>query len=127
MVFEGGKGQHGGGLGQAVASDVGAAQFLLHGPHKSWRAGRPAHHQPVEAAQVVAAQVRGVEEHVDHSGHHSGQGDTLIGNKLKDLFRLEFLDHDVSAAHAGEGLGRPPAVGVKERDGMQLYVAVGES
>src|SRR5205807_9382395 len=48
-------------------------------------------------------------------------------NQAKDLHRIKPLDHDVGGAHESERVGHAPAVGVKQRDGVQLHCVFGSA
>ena len=120
-------GDHGDGpgLGEAVAGDAGAAEGLLEFANEQ-RGGRgAADHDVFEAREVVALEAVEVDQGVSHRGHHGKLRHVLALDPLTDKLWVEAAEHDVATARKGDGVGKSPAVGVEQRDGVERDLLVG--
>src|SRR2546430_433712 len=70
---------------------------------------------PLEVFRLIEA------ERVHHCSLVPAMVDTLGFDEPKNFERVEFLNHDVPAAKQRQKVGDAPAVGMKERNGVQFY------
>ena len=86
-------------------------------PATAMRTGAGAGHRPVPRGGGI-----------EHGGRHrrrpAQQGDAMGLDAPQDLGPVHLAQHDVGAAHAGDGEGHAPAVGVEHRQGVEVHVAV---
>ena len=64
------------------------------------------------------------EQRAGHGGHQRHGGGALVLNQAADRRGIEPAHHHLLQPHHGGGLGAPPAVGVEQRDGVQLDAVV---
>ena len=65
--------------------------------------------------------LRTVQHRIGHRRHHAHVGRPVLLNQRKYPRRLETPHHHLLGPHHGRSLRAPPAVGVKQRNRMQIY------
>ncbi len=93
------------------------------------RGSGPAHHDLLQARCVEASP--SLDNSVSALRHHRHQGHVggalLLESVRKTKRGFKTANHHLLTSSHGCGLCRTPAVGVKQRNGMQIYAAVFES
>ena len=58
---------------------------------------------------------------VDHRWNHGASSHALLLDQTEHFRWTEMVNHDMGAANHRDGVSRTPAVGVKQRNGMQQH------
>ena len=123
-AFGVGRGGHRTGLSEPVTRPYFAVESLLHPGDQLGRRCRPAHGDYFHARSIVLSQLRTIEESVGHGGDQGHASGLFFLDESHYVGRFEAADHDVLASRQGDALRTSPAVGVKQRDGVEFYAAV---
>ena len=113
-------GGDGRGFGEAVAGHRGAGKYGFQAGDQFGRGGRAAEMDLAQAGDVVVAEFRAVEQRVGHGGHQRHGGGLLFLDQAQHVSGIEAPHHHLLEAVKGGALRAAPAVGVEERDGVQL-------
>ena len=114
-------GQHRRCLRQAVARKTGAPQLFFHFADQGRRRGGTTDGNSLEAAQIVVRTLRTIHQGRGHGRHETAILYALGLDEPKNFGRVEFLNHHVLAADQRQEMSHAPAVGVKQRNRVQLH------
>ena len=112
------------GFGESIAGTDFAMEGLLQAVDQLGGRGSAAHGDHPHAGRVELAKLGTIEQRVGHGGDEGHACSFFVLNEAQHVGRIEAAHHDVAAALHGDALRTSPAVGVKQGDGVQLYVGV---
>src|ERR1700737_3543126 len=122
-----GGGGHGRGFGKTVAGLDFATEGLLEAGNQLGGRGSAAGSPHSHAGGVELAEFGTIEQRVGHGGNEGHGGGPFLLNKTQHVGGIEAANHDVLAPAHGDALRTSPAVGVKQRYGVELHVGVSAS
>ena len=81
-------------------------------------------HDVAHAGKIVFAEIGRVQQRVGHGGDHAHVGGVMFLDQLEDQRGFEAAHHHLLDAEHGGGLRAAPAVGVEQRNGVQIHHGV---